>query len=46
MSLDMISEGKFIGYNEQAEIFDEQPTDIKTTIKQRLRWKRGTYYSK
>lgn len=45
MSLDMISEGKFIGYNEQAEIFDEQPTDIKTTIKQRLRWKRGTYYS-
>ncbi|MDD7735626.1 MAG: glycosyltransferase family 2 protein [Bacilli bacterium] len=45
MSLDMISEGKFIGYNEQAEIYDEQPTDLKTTIRQRLRWKRGTYYS-
>lgn len=45
MSLDMISEGKVIGYCEQAEIFDEQPTDFSNTIKQRLRWKRGTYYS-
>lgn len=45
MSLDMISQGKKIGYCEKAEIFDEQPTRFKTMFKQRLRWKRGTYYS-
>lgn len=45
MSLDLIGEGKVIGYCEKAEIFDEQPTDFVTTFKQRLRWKRGTYYS-
>lgn len=45
ISLDMISEGKKVGFCEEAVIYDEQPTDFKTTIKQRLRWKRGTYYS-
>lgn len=45
MSMDMISRGKKIGYCEKAEIFDEQPTEFKTMFKQRLRWKRGTYYS-
>lgn len=30
-----------IGYCEEAEIYDEQPTDIKTAWKQRLRWRRG-----
>ncbi len=45
MSLDMISEGKNIGYCEDAQIYDEQPTGLFTTFRQRLRWKRGTYYS-
>ncbi|MDE7095455.1 MAG: glycosyltransferase family 2 protein, partial [Anaeroplasmataceae bacterium] len=30
-----------IGYCEAAEVYDEQPTDLKTAWKQRLRWKKG-----
>lgn len=30
-----------IGYCEAAEIYDEQPTDMKTAWKQRLRWRKG-----
>ncbi len=29
------------GYCEEAEIYDEQPIDIKTALKQRLRWRKG-----
>lgn len=30
-----------IGYCEEAEVYDEQPTDVKTAWNQRLRWRKG-----
>lgn len=38
---DIVTEGYKISYNDRAEFFDEQPTDIKTAMRQRLRWSKG-----
>lgn len=40
-SADQILKGRVIGFCEDAEFFDEQPTDYKTSWRQRLRWSRG-----
>lgn len=40
-SADAISNNLKIGYCEEAEIYDEQPTALKVAFKQRLRWRRG-----
>ena len=42
-SIDCALNDIYIGYNEQAEFFDEQPIDLKTSLKQRLRWCKGTH---
>nr|MCQ2383166.1 glycosyltransferase family 2 protein [Clostridia bacterium] len=42
-SIDCISNGIKIGYCEKAIVFDEQPTDMKHSWRQRLRWARGFY---
>ncbi len=38
---DNVSAGRKIIYCDDAEFFDEQPTDIKVMLRQRLRWARG-----
>lgn len=38
---DVVTKGYKISYNNRAEFFDEQPTDIKIAMRQRLRWSRG-----
>lgn len=40
-SLMASSNGDFVAFCEAAEFFDEQPTDFKTVIRQRVRWARG-----
>ena len=40
-SVDQIAKGKKIIYCEKAEFFDEQPTDFKQSITQRIRWTKG-----
>lgn len=40
-SADAIANNLKIGYCEEAEIYDEQPTSMKVAFKQRLRWRRG-----
>lgn len=40
-STDTIAHDFTIGYCEKAEIYDEQPTDLKTAWRQRLRWRKG-----
>lgn len=42
-SADMILHGETIGYCENAILYDEQPTDLKTSWKQRMRWSKGFY---
>ncbi|MBO5040844.1 MAG: glycosyltransferase family 2 protein [Clostridia bacterium] len=38
---DIVTEGYNISYNNRAEFYDEQPTDIKVAMRQRLRWSKG-----
>ena len=38
---DTIANGERIGYCEDAMLYDEQPTSLKQSIRQRLRWAKG-----
>ena len=38
---DAVANGYRISYNHKAEFFDEQPIDIKTAMRQRIRWAKG-----
>lgn len=38
---DAVAKGYKISYNDKAEFYDEQPVDIKTAMKQRIRWSKG-----
>lgn len=40
---DVILRGHKIAYQDTAIFYDEQPTNLKTIYKQRLRWQSGTY---
>jgi len=40
---DTILKGHKIAHQDSAIFYDEQPTDLKTIYKQRLRWQSGTY---
>lgn len=42
-SVDMILQGKVIGYSSRAMFYDEQPTRFSDSWKQRLRWAKGFY---
>lgn len=38
---DAVAQGYKISYNHEAEFYDEQPTDIKIAMRQRIRWAKG-----
>lgn len=38
---DAVSNGYKISYNHKAEFYDEQPVDMKTAMRQRIRWAKG-----
>ena len=38
---DAVANGYKISYNNKAEFFDEQPTDMKIAMRQRIRWAKG-----
>lgn len=38
---DAVAKGYKISYNNAAEFFDEQPTDMKIAMRQRIRWAKG-----
>lgn len=38
---DAVAGGYQISYNDEAEFYDEQPVDIKTAMRQRIRWAKG-----
>ena len=40
-TIDSVIAGEKIGYCERAILYDEQPTDFKQSVRQRLRWARG-----
>lgn len=40
-SADAVANGYRISYNHKAEFFDEQPVDMKTVMRQRIRWAKG-----
>lgn len=40
-TIDNVTCGEKIGYCETAILYDEQPTDFKQSVRQRLRWARG-----
>lgn len=40
-TIDVISEGICVGYQHEAEFYDEQPTDLKIALRQRKRWAKG-----
>lgn len=40
-TIDSVISGEKIGYCESAVLYDEQPTDFKQSVRQRLRWARG-----
>lgn len=41
LSADAVVKGYRISYNNAAEFYDEQPTDIKIAMRQRIRWSKG-----
>lgn len=41
MTADAVSKGYMISYQDEAEFFDEQPTNFKIALRQRLRWSKG-----
>lgn len=40
-SLRAATEGHYVAFCETAEFYDEQPVDLKTSMRQRIRWARG-----
>lgn len=40
-SADAVVHGYRIAYNDAAEFYDEQPTDLKIALRQRIRWAKG-----
>lgn len=38
---DIIADGITVSYQHEAEFYDEQPVDIKTVMRQRVRWSKG-----
>lgn len=38
---DAVAQGYKISYNNMAEFYDEQPVDMKTAMRQRIRWAKG-----
>lgn len=40
-SIDAVSRGYRITYQHEAEFYDEQPTDMKMVMRQRIRWAKG-----
>lgn len=40
-TLAFVRQGKNIEYCEAAELYDEQPVDVRTMVRQRLRWSKG-----
>ena len=40
-SLRAASDGNYVAFCETAEFYDEQPVDLKTSMRQRIRWARG-----
>ena len=40
-TIDSVISGEKIGYCERAMLYDEQPTSLKQSVRQRLRWARG-----
>ncbi len=40
-SADAVANGYKISYNDKAEFYDEQPVDMKTVMRQRIRWAKG-----
>ena len=42
-SMQLMIRGKRLGFAREAIFFDEQPTDIRTSVRQRYRWAVGTY---
>lgn len=38
---DAVVQGYHISYNDAAEFYDEQPTDLKIAFRQRIRWSKG-----
>ena len=40
-SVDQVLKGRRIAFCEDAELYDEQPTDLITSLKQRARWTKG-----
>ena len=40
-TIDSVTAGEKIGYCEKAMLYDEQPTNFKQSVRQRLRWARG-----
>lgn len=41
LSADSVVKGYSITYNDEAEFFDEQPTNLRIALRQRLRWSKG-----
>ena len=41
LSADAVVQGYRISFNNAAEFYDEQPVDIKTAMRQRIRWAKG-----
>lgn len=41
LTADCVVEGYEISYNNDAVFYDEQPTDLKVALRQRLRWSKG-----
>ena len=41
LTADAVAQGYSITYNDAAEFYDEQPTNLKIALRQRLRWSKG-----
>jgi cellulose synthase/poly-beta-1,6-N-acetylglucosamine synthase-like glycosyltransferase len=44
-TMNIVADGEFIAFCEDAEFFDEQPYEVRVMIRQRIRWIRGRWYS-
>lgn len=44
MAIEIVSRGGSIVWNHFARIYDEKPTDIKVSVRQRTRWMQGHWY--
>ena len=41
LTADAVAQGYKISYNDKAEFYDEQPTNLRVALRQRLRWSKG-----